>query len=321
MDPSEDYLRQLRWIEAWQRMAADHRRAAEALRVAQAEEPIRQLIEEERRRFAAVTAYELAGQIDRARQLAAQRELVIDHASRRAVEQYRSILEHAASPYPHLMVDTLRQQEGWLRSYNEMNRALRDAPFWADVELSGEDGDDREQVESAVEGQLIEVVPAEALDELRRIRFAPFTLLAEAMTRPEALMDLSPRAFERFVAELSSRLGLEDVQLTAATSDGGRDVVGTLRVGSVSLIIALECKRYRRDRAVGVAFARALLGTIHHPDTRSDRGILVTTSRFSTPAHRFIVTAPQLHGVAFNGIVDWLREASIGGRLMLPTTR
>jgi HJR/Mrr/RecB family endonuclease len=140
------------------------------------------------------------------------------------------------------------------------------------------------------------------------VEFVPFSLLSQVVARPKTLFDLTSRTFEQFVAELVSRLGIDDVLLTPERADGGRDVIGTKRVLGIPLIFAFECKRYAPGNPVSVETARALLGTITHGDYRADRGVLVTTSRFTDPARKFIVTSPLLESRDFNGIVEWLKE-------------
>lgn len=310
----EEALRQSRLLEEAQRQS---RLVEEAHRHSRRLDLMHRIIDEERRLYGGISAHEFAANVERLRRYAFEQKLAAGSAIQRAFDQYHLLIERAASPLPTLLLDTIRQQDELARRYDRLRGALRDASVWADVALPDDEDASDEDVAAAVESQLIEVVPAEALAELRRGSFLSFSLLAKAMARPEAIRDLSPRGFEEFIAELASRLGLEDVQLTRATADGGRDVVGTFTMGGSRLIVALECKRYRRDRAVGVAFARALLGTIHHPETAADHGILVTTSRFSSPARHFIVTAPRIDGVEFDGIVDWLRRAESGQRLEL----
>lgn len=119
---------------------------------------------------------------------------------------------------------------------------------------------------------------------------------------------MDPRAFEVFVASLVEQLGFENVQLTPAAKDQGRDVLAIKKVHGLSILFAFECKRFRPDQPVGVAIARALLGTVVHGSTRANKGVLVTTSRFTKGAQSFILTEPTLEGTDFNGIVEWLRE-------------
>jgi hypothetical protein len=221
--------------------------------------------------------------------------------------QIEQMLRWSVEPFPDLRTLSRAQpQAEFFDAYDNLNLGLADASLLGEVELENEEPDERDAVE--VESQLIEVVPAEALDSLRRVGFVPFSLLSKVVARPKTLFELTSRTFEEFVAELVSRLGIEDVLLTPERADGGRDVIGTTRILGIPLILAFECKRYAPNNPVSVETARALLGTITHGDYRADRGVLVTTSRFTGPARQFIVTSPVLEGRDFNGIVDWLGE-------------
>jgi len=221
--------------------------------------------------------------------------------------QLEQILRLSVQPFPDLAaISRASFQQEFFDAFNHLNLGIANAALLGEVELESEEPAEGDAVE--VESQLVEVVPAEALDALRRVRFVPFSLLSRVISRPKTLFDLTPRTFEQFVAELVSRLGIDDVLLTPERADGGRDVIGTKRVLGIPLILAFECKRYAPDNPVPVETARALLGTITHGESRADRGILVTTSRFTRPARQFIVTSPLLDGRDFAGIVDWLGE-------------
>lgn len=161
-------------------------------------------------------------------------------------------------------------------------------------------------VETVAGAQLIEVVPAGALADLEAVGFSPLRLLDQAVRDPEFLMQIGSREFEELTAALVEKLGIEDVILTPAKGDGGRDVIGTINIAGLGIVVAFECKRYSKDSPVGVETARALLGTITHSSFRADRGVLVTTSRFTKGATEFILTTPQLHGVDFEELREWL---------------
>ncbi len=192
-----------------------------------------------------------------------------------------------------------------------LNRAIENALFLAELDFSVDDVDERapqEELVEQAEEQLIEVVPEEVLDNLNRVDFAPFSLLDEVLRNSQAMHKLSSRDFEGFIATLVERLGFEDVVLTPRSGDKGRDVLATKRVHGISILCAFECKRYAPDRPVGPEIMRALLGTILHGATRAAKGILVTTSTFTSGARKYIVTEPSLDGRDFDGIVDWLHE-------------
>jgi len=199
---------------------------------------------------------------------------------------------------------------------NRVNAAIESARFLGEVEVASEKPDSESEDEAPTrnaEAQLIEIVPAEALENLKRVEFAPLRLLDRALRDPEILRCLDAREFEGFVAALVERLGFEDVVLTPRSGDDGRDVIATKRVHGLAILCAFECKRYAPNRRVGLGTARALLGTIMHGPTRAAKGVLVTTSYFTSGARRFILTEPSLDGKDFDGLVEWLKEYSDRG--------
>lgn len=120
---------------------------------------------------------------------------------------------------------------------------------------------------------------------------------------PDSLFSLTPREFEGLIAEIFRGFGF-DVELTKQTRDGGRDVIAVShRVVSVKYL--LECKRYARDKTVGIACVQRLHGvTLSEGATK---GVLVTTSRFTQPARQHISKhCWLLDGKDFEGLVEWL---------------
>lgn len=195
---------------------------------------------------------------------------------------------------------------------DRLNASIDAAAFLAELDLGDPDGEDdadrEEHLVGKIEARLVELASPEAVEALRSVKFEPLLLVDRALRRPEAVLEMDPRAFEVFVASLVEQLGFENVQLTPAAKDQGRDVLAIKKVHGLSILFAFECKRFRPDQPVGVAIARALLGTVVHGSTRANKGVLVTTSRFTKGAQSFILTEPTLEGTDFNGIVEWLRE-------------
>lgn len=195
---------------------------------------------------------------------------------------------------------------------DHLNASIDAAAFLAELDLGDPDGEDdadrEEHLVGEIEARLVELASPEAVEALRSVKFEPLLLVDRALRRPEAMLEMDPRAFEAFVASLVEQLGFENVQLTPETKDQGRDVLAIKKVHGLSILFAFECKRFSPDRPVGVAIARALLGTVVHGSTRANKGVLVTTSRFTKGAQSFILTEPTLEGTDFNGIVEWLRE-------------
>jgi hypothetical protein len=99
------------------------------------------------------------------------------------------------------------------------------------------------------------------------------------------LDDLSGYEFEEVVAELLTSLGW-DISLTPPSRDGGIDMLGISRdPAGFESTWAVECKRYRADRPVGVAVLRALHGV--KEALRLPRAVLVTTSGITREAAAF----------------------------------
>jgi len=120
--------------------------------------------------------------------------------------------------------------------------------------------------------------------------------------------DLTSRQFEELTADLLERMGYE-VQLTAKTRDGGKDLYALRKDGLGAFMFVVECKRYSPNNHVGVGVVRSLHGVAQHE--RANGAIVMTTSFFTEPAKQF---ARDLKGqVSLKDFVDlqtWLREVS-----------
>jgi restriction system protein len=109
--------------------------------------------------------------------------------------------------------------------------------------------------------------------------------LIEALAqRPEIMYEISPRRFEELVAELYHRDGYE-VELTPVSGDGGVDIYAVQKTPFGSFLTVVDCKRYRRDRPVGVGLIRQLYGTVEAKE--ASVGVLATTSTFTKGASEF----------------------------------
>jgi len=93
------------------------------------------------------------------------------------------------------------------------------------------------------------------------------------------IYSLSARRFEELIAAVYAHIGWE-VELTMQTRDGGADIYCLQHPSGRTCIV--ECKRYARDRKVGIATLDRLLGV--QVRTASDEAHLVTSSYFTAPA-------------------------------------
>ncbi|OUL17652.1 hypothetical protein BV372_34810 [Nostoc sp. T09] len=114
---------------------------------------------------------------------------------------------------------------------------------------------------------------------------------------------ISPREFEHIVERLYSAMGYE-TQLTPSQKDGGRDILATKMEPGKLEHLRVECKLY--NKPVGVEITRALLGVVS--DEKVNKGVLVTTSRFTTGATDFAKSNPRLELIAGNSLIPLLNE-------------
>ena len=90
---------------------------------------------------------------------------------------------------------------------------------------------------------------------------------------------VSPADFENLLGTLLVAMGLEDVEVTKTTGDGGIDVLGSLVVGdAVRIRMAVQAKRWKANvQKPMVQQVRGSLGA-------HEQGLIITTSGFSRGA-------------------------------------
>ncbi|MCT3674383.1 restriction endonuclease [Elizabethkingia anophelis] len=117
-------------------------------------------------------------------------------------------------------------------------------------------------------------------------------ILFEIYLNNEKLYKISPREFEKVIAELLYNNGFE-VELTKQTRDNGFDILALKYVDNLSPIKYLvECKRYKPDRKIGVEIIRGFKEVIQ--TEQANKGLIVTTSYFSADAIRKQKETPYL---------------------------
>lgn len=124
------------------------------------------------------------------------------------------------------------------------------------------------------------------------------------------LLNLKPDAFERLTQRLLRESGFTQVKVTGKTGDGGIDGTGIVKLnGIISFHMLFQCKRYTGTVSAGEIrdFRGAMQG-------RADKGLFITTGKFSTPAieeaNRPGTTPIDL--VDGDELVDKLRELQLG---------
>ncbi len=117
----------------------------------------------------------------------------------------------------------------------------------------------------------------------------------------EQLYDLSPKAFEHYVAGLFERRGYT-VEVRGRSGDLGVDLALRRLDGRLAIV---QCKRYRHT--VGPDIVRELFGTMVHE--RAAHGFLVTTAEISEGARAWAADKPitLIDGRTLAGLSDDLR--------------
>lgn len=124
------------------------------------------------------------------------------------------------------------------------------------------------------------------------------------------LLNLSPDAFERLTQRLLRESGFTHVKVTGKTGDGGIDGMGIVKLnGIVSFHMLFQCKRYTGSVSAGEIrdFRGAMQG-------RADKGLFITTGKFSTSAVEEANRpgAAPIDLVDGDELVEKLRELQLG---------
>jgi restriction system protein len=118
------------------------------------------------------------------------------------------------------------------------------------------------------------------------------------------LLSLTPPEFEKAVAGVLARSSYRKVRVVGKAADLGVDIACFDRRGRP---VVVQCKRHAPGIAVGSGEIQRFLGSITHAG--ADRGILVTTSRFSAPA----IDLAEQHGIELidgTALVELVRRAN-----------
>lgn len=131
----------------------------------------------------------------------------------------------------------------------------------------------------------------------------------------EELITLSPTDFERRIVNLFEAMGYV-VEHTGRTGDHGIDLVATNNAAITGGKFVIQCKRYAEGNNVGESEVRDLYGVVSHE--RASKGILVTTSDF-TSAARMFATDKQLELINGGKLAELL-ETHLGKPRPSPET-
>jgi restriction system protein len=125
----------------------------------------------------------------------------------------------------------------------------------------------------------------------------------------DQLMGMAPDAFERLARRLLRESDFDRVTVTGKSGDGGIDGLGVYRLGLVSFPIFFQCKRYRGSVGPGAVrdFRGAMAG-------RGDKGLLITTGRFTADAKKEATRdgPPPVDLIDGDRLCDLLKQYELG---------
>lgn len=127
----------------------------------------------------------------------------------------------------------------------------------------------------------------------------------------EALLAMTPDAFERLTQRLLREADFISVTVTGKSGDGGIDGVGIYRLSLLSFPVFFQCKRYRGS--VGPDKVRDFRGAMAG---RGDKGLLITTGTFTSEAKREATRdgAPPIDLVDGQDLCQLLKRYQLGVR-------
>ena len=123
------------------------------------------------------------------------------------------------------------------------------------------------------------------------------------------LQSMPPDAFERLAQRILRESGFIKVEVKGKSGDGGIDGIGVLRVNLLSFQVFFQCKRYKDSVSAGAIrdFRGAMVG-------RTDKGLFITTGRFTPDAKREATRdgAPQIELIDGEQLCELLKDLKLG---------
>jgi restriction system protein len=116
-------------------------------------------------------------------------------------------------------------------------------------------------------------------------------------------------AFERLSQRILRESCFIKVEVKGKSGDGGIDGIGVLRVNLLSFQVFFQCKRYKDSVGAGAIrdFRGAMVG-------RTDKGLFITTGRFTPDAKREPTRdgAPQIELIDGEQLCELLKKLNLG---------
>jgi hypothetical protein len=126
--------------------------------------------------------------------------------------------------------------------------------------------------------------------------------------KPGRLLDMSPRQFEEFINAVFKNQGYT-THIGPGSGDDGVDIHLYQHDRISELVTLVQLKRYATHRPIELEAVSALKATVD--DQGANRGLFITTSRYSSTARKFADRYPHQLRLADTGhVVEWCAEVS-----------
>ena len=163
----------------------------------------------------------------------------------------------------------------------------------------------QDSFKESTSSETVETVPtAEQLDEKPTEEYSFQSSLIRR------LKDLSASGFEKVCRRLLSECGLEQVEVTGKSGDGGIDGHGLLELNPlVRVRVIFQCKKY--EKSVTPSHVRDFRGAMQG---RAEKGIFITTGYFTPDAKKEAVRdgVPAIELVDGEKLVELFQKYSLG---------
>jgi restriction system protein len=131
----------------------------------------------------------------------------------------------------------------------------------------------------------------------------------------DAILAMSPEAFERLSQRLLRESGFTQVEVTSRSRDGGIDGKGVLRLGGlINFQVVFQSKRYAGTVSAGIVrdFRGAMIG-------RADKGLIISTGTFSRDARAEAIRdgAPAIDLVDGQELAELLKKYTLGVKTVM----
>lgn len=197
----------------------------------------------------------------------------------------------------------------YLKKYGMIDNSARGTWFLVDKDIDPQNYQPAEIVKSVVKNDLLRK-KTQMEDDADTVIENEIGELEWKDKLLKVLQNMDPSAFERLSKLLLRESGFVQVDVTGKSGDGGIDGKGILRLnGLLSFHVFFQCKRFKDS--VASNYVRDFRGAMQG---RSDKGLLITTGKFTRDALKEAVRdgAPPIDLIDGDMLCEKLKEFSLG---------